>query len=326
MGEVAGGKKMGNKAAAWGAVAGTIPDLDVFIRGLIHPIDGALMHRGFSHSILFALIASPILAWLLNKLYRQRYGYKQWLWLFFLGIITHPMLDIFTNYGTQFFWPFDLRLTFNSIFVVDPLYTIPFSICLVIALFLKKESRRRRIWNYAGIGISCLYLLWCVSVKIAILNQSDNYFAQAGIESTDNLVTPMPFTSFYWMMLGQDSSNYYVGYKSLFYDFNSNDINIVAKNHATLNKLKWVGTNYTDKIHFITEDYYSVVADKDTIKVYDLRFGLAAKATKEIIDTPIKGFGMVIDNGFVKKTYGLRPTGLWKHVNFSSYYDKIFNE
>lgn len=57
---------------------------------------------------------------------QKRFEYRTWFWLFFGSIITHPMLDVFTNYGTQFFWPFDLRLTFNSVFVVDPLYTLPF--------------------------------------------------------------------------------------------------------------------------------------------------------------------------------------------------------
>jgi inner membrane protein len=47
---------MGNKAPFWGAIAGTIPDLDVFFRFFYHPIDSALVHRGFSHSILFAVL------------------------------------------------------------------------------------------------------------------------------------------------------------------------------------------------------------------------------------------------------------------------------
>ena len=56
VGEAVAGKKLGNKAAFWGAIAGTIPDLDVLIRHFAHPIDGALWHRGFSHSIVFALL------------------------------------------------------------------------------------------------------------------------------------------------------------------------------------------------------------------------------------------------------------------------------
>jgi inner membrane protein len=325
MGEAAAGRKMGGKAAMWGAIAGTIPDLDVFIRSAIHPIDGALIHRGFSHSIVFALLASPLLAYLINKLYKNHYGFKPWLSLFFLAIITHPMLDIFTNYGTQFFWPFDVRLTFNSVFVIDPLYTLPFAIFLTIALFKRRESRWRKRLNYIGIALSCAYLVWSSSVKLWVLNKSPQYFEHAGINSKSNIVTPMPFTSFYWMMVGQDSTNFYVGYKSIFYDFDPNDINIIKKNHSYLDSLKWPNKDYTPTIKFITNDYYSVKRQKNIVKVYDLRFGLSTQATNGKISTPIKGYGMVIDSGYVDKTYGLRPNELWKHINFGAYWNKVFS-
>lgn len=326
MGEVAAGRKMGIKAALWGAFAGTVPDLDVFYRAMAHPIDGALIHRGFSHSIVFSLLASPIFGWLLFRLYKKKYELKTWIWLFFLAIITHPMLDIFTNYGTQFFWPFDVRLTFNSVFVIDPLYTLPFLICLIVALSLKRESKWRKRWNVIGISYSSLYLVWCVVVKLTILNKSDEYFAYTGVESKNNMVTPMPFTSFYWMMIGQDSTNFYVGYKSLFYDFNPNDVNVVPKNQIAFDTLKWEGKDHSEQVKFISNNYYAAVKSHDTVMVYDLRFGLAAKATNGKVVDPIMGYGMVIDNGFVYKTVQLRPNKLWQHVNFGSYFNKIFKE
>ena len=230
VGEAVAGKKMGGKAALWGAIAGTIPDLDVFARAFVHPIDGALIHRGFSHSLVFALLMSPLLGWLLHRLYKKKYEQKTWTLVFFLAIVTHPMLDIFTNYGTQFLWPFNYRLTFNSVFVIDPLYTIPFMILLTIALFFKRTNKWRFKLNMIGIIYSTTYLLWCVIVKLTVLNNSDAYFESAGIKGKNNLVTPMPFTSFYWMMITEDKDNFYIGYKSLFYRFDHNDIDIIKKN------------------------------------------------------------------------------------------------
>jgi inner membrane protein len=325
VGEAVAGKKMGGKAALWGAIAGTIPDLDVFFRAFVHPIEGALLHRGFSHSILFAVIASPILAFLVHRLYKKRYDYKTWVWLFFGSIITHPMLDIFTNYGTQFFWPFELRWTFNSVFVVDPLYTIPFALLLIIALFLKRENRWRRKLNYAGIVYSSLYLVWCVIVKLTILNKSDDYFQSAGIKGENTIVTPMPFTSFYWMMLTESDSSYYIGYKSLFYDFNPNDIEIIAKNHEALEQLKWKDKNYTETFKFLSNGYYSTELKNDTLCLYDLRFGTTTLFTEGKISTPLFAYGMVIDNGNVNKTISISKNGLWKEVNFGSYFNKIVN-
>lgn len=120
----------------------------MFLRGFYHPIDAALIHRGFSHSLVFAILMGPLLGWLIHRLYKKRYEQKTWMWLFFLGIVTHPLLDIFTNYGTEFLWPFSLRITFNTVFVIDPLYTVPFMITLLVALFMKRDNPKRKngIW------------------------------------------------------------------------------------------------------------------------------------------------------------------------------------
>lgn len=158
--EAVAGKQLGIKAALFGGIAGTIPDLDVFLRSFYNPLEAALVHRGFSHSLLFALIAGPTLAYLSNLLQKAKLGFKKWFWLWFLAIVTHPLLDIFTNYGTQFLWPFSPRITFNTVFVIDPLYTLPFLFFLVGALFMKRNSSRRRRWNWIGIGYSSLYLFW----------------------------------------------------------------------------------------------------------------------------------------------------------------------
>jgi len=229
---------MGNKAAMWGAIAGTLPDLDVFLMQFYHPIDASLMHRGFSHSILFALLMGPVLGWLIHRLYKKRYQQKTWMWLFFLSIITHPMLDIFTNYGTQFLWPLQDRLTFNSVFVIDPLYTVPFMTFLLIALFMKRENPKRAKFNMIGIYYSTGYLLLGVIIKLTILSNSTGYFAENGLKTRNSMVTPMPLTSFYWMMLAEDDKNYYVAYKSLFYEFREQDIDTVPKNKTALKKFK----------------------------------------------------------------------------------------
>lgn len=315
---------MGNKAAAWGAIAGTIPDLDVIFRAMNNSIDGALLHRGFSHSIIFALLISPVLAWLIQKLYKDRYSFKLLFWLFFLAVFTHPLLDLFTNYGTQLLWPLDLRITFNSVFVIDPLYTVPFGLLLIIALFMKRSNPRRRKFNKIGLIVSSAYLIWCAGVKLVILNKSESYFESAGIHGKNNLVTPMPFTSFYWMMVTEDDDNFYVAYKSLFYQFDVNDIEKLQKNHALLDSTQWSETNYTDKLKFISNGYYTMEQKGDTLMCYDLRFGLSTKATNGIVRTPMKAYGMVIDNGFVNKTVGVRPDGLWNHLNFDAYLNEVF--
>ena len=65
-GEIALGKKIGNKALLFGAIGGTIPDLDVFIGRWFHTSEIAIMafHRGFMHSILFSVLGAFLFGWL----------------------------------------------------------------------------------------------------------------------------------------------------------------------------------------------------------------------------------------------------------------------
>jgi len=121
VGEAVLGKRVGNKALFYGACAGTIPDLDVIVGKFTDTITAIEWHRGFSHSIVFCILMSPLLGWLVNKIERRAsLGWKPWTLLFFWGLFTHPLLDAFTTWGTQLFWPWDYKVAFNSIFVIDP--------------------------------------------------------------------------------------------------------------------------------------------------------------------------------------------------------------
>lgn len=321
--EAVAGRKMGGKAALWGAIAGTIPDLDVFLSFFNHPIDAALLHRGFSHSIVFACLASPILAWLVFRLYKRKYDQRLWLKLFFLSIITHPMLDIFTNYGTEFFWPFSLRITFNTVFVLDPLYTIPFATFLLIALFMRRDHKWRSRINYMGIAWSCLYLLWGVVVKLVILNQTDAFFKESNVVSQRTMATPMALTSFYWMFLGEDDTHFYIGYKSIFGKYQPNRLETYPKNHQLLDDLTWKGKDYSNQLKFISDNYYIIDTTNNNFRFYDMRFGTTCAFTDKEC-APVMGYGMVVDNGVVNKTKSERGSRSFKNLNFDAYWNKVF--
>ena len=60
-GEAILGKKVGKKALLWGAILGTLPDLDILIP-LGSPVDDFVYHRGFSHFLFLLAILSPLLS------------------------------------------------------------------------------------------------------------------------------------------------------------------------------------------------------------------------------------------------------------------------
>ncbi len=71
VGEIMLGKKLGNRAMFWGAVANTVPDLDILGNLWMSQLDSLVFHRGISHSITFALIFPCLMAWLVKRYYEK---------------------------------------------------------------------------------------------------------------------------------------------------------------------------------------------------------------------------------------------------------------
>lgn len=276
VGEACLGRKVGNKAALWGAVFGTIPDLDVLpsrILGLMDPVTEMAVHRGFSHSIVFCLLLAPIGGYLLNRLYRKdQAGFWPWTWLAFMSLFTHPILDCFTTWGTQLFWPLENRIAWKTVFVIDPLYTIPFLVMLLLALRLKRDNPKRRRYNYIGLGISTCYLLITVVNKEIALQMFKSSIADQGIEAIRYDARPTAFNSILWTSNVETKDGYYVGYRSLLDKTTAAGFKYFPKHHELLdsyNNLDQVKT-----ILQITNGYYTVQQQGDTLIINDLRFGL----------------------------------------------------
>ena len=136
------GKKLGNKAILYGAIVGTIPDLDVLVGKFLDPLTAVEIHRGFSHSVVFFLLLSPILGSIIKHLERKKeVSFKQATLFAYFGLQTHALLDFFTTWGTQLLWPLEQRFSLQSIFVIDPIYTLPFLFCLIVSMRKNKSSK-----------------------------------------------------------------------------------------------------------------------------------------------------------------------------------------
>ena len=259
-GEIALGKKIGNKALLFGAIGGTIPDLDVFIGKFLYnnEIQAMAFHRGFMHSLLFAMLSAFLFGWFAYKFYntgirRETTTQKDWIWLFFLSIFTHPLLDCFTPYGTQLFAPFsEYRVAFNNISVVDPLYTLPFLICMIVVLFFKRTNIKRLKWTKTGIYISSCYLLFTIGNKFYIDAIFKKSFNQAGISVQRFSAQPSILNNILWYAVAESEDKYHLTFYSLLDKSNtSNKIITIDKNHElvdikakNLKKLAWFSNNY----------------------------------------------------------------------------------
>jgi len=272
VGEAVLGKKVGNKAMFYGAIAGTIPDLDILANYFTDTVTAIEWHRGFSHSIFFSIIFAPIFGWLIFKLERKGTGsWKDWSWLMFWGLFTHPILDAFTTWGTRLFWPFDLRLAFQNIFVIDPLYTLPFLMFLILALQQKRDSPKRGRYNALGLIISSAYLVLSLVLKgIAFKKITESLEAQE-IGYLEMDIRPSPFNTVLWSANVDAGDAYLIGNYS-FFDNQPVEFSRYPKNHELLGSL--VGNDKIQRLKKITEGWYTINEVNGQLFFNDLRFGL----------------------------------------------------
>jgi inner membrane protein len=135
------------KAAAIGAFAGMVPDLDVLIRSSADPLLAVEFHRHFTHSLFFIPIGGLLCSLLLHPLLGRRWQlrYRQTLAWCLIGFATHGVLDGFTTFGTRLLWPFsDQRYALDIISVVDPMFTVP--LLAMVALAAVTKTRRYLKW------------------------------------------------------------------------------------------------------------------------------------------------------------------------------------
>lgn len=222
------GKYQGRKAYLYGAILGTLPDLDVLFN-YGDPISNMTYHRGFSHS-LFVLTALGLGgAWLISRYHRWRnmplpYSGKRLALAMTLALTTHPILDSFTVYGTQLLWPLQESLSLipfsiASVFIIDPLYTLPLLVAMIIGLVkglklsvfktgLLANCQRLAVWMLI---ISSSYLMLSVGLKYYAQHQAKQTLVASNIDNITRLKTmPMLPTILMWRTVAEDEQNRFI--------------------------------------------------------------------------------------------------------------------
>lgn len=201
------------KSMLIGGALGTLPDLDAFIdHG--DPIRNMTYHRGESHAFFYQMLAAPIIAWVITRLTSQRPHLKPWMIATWLILITHAALDLMTVYGTQIGLPFfDGAYAISSMFIIDPLYTLPLLFGLIATGIVKSE--KRFAYNNAGLIISSLYLIWSMAAQNYVMGLAKTSIAEQTIHSEKILVTPTAFNTILWRVLVMTDGGYAEGFYSL---------------------------------------------------------------------------------------------------------------
>ncbi|MBQ4800651.1 metal-dependent hydrolase [Pseudoalteromonas sp. MMG006] len=267
------GNKVGRKAVLWGAALGTLPDLDVFIP-YGGPVEAFTYHRGFSHSLLIHLLISPLIVWLILKIHTGMQAYKtRWFWLVFLCLSTHALLDSLTVYGTQLLWPLtEYPFAISSMFIIDPLYTLPLLVGVGYALLPKINSTRAYNINATMLVLSSMYLCSSFILKVIIDDKVTAALSDRQIKVNNYISTPAPLTTLLWRIVVMSDGQYYVAYASVFDGPNEVTLNAYNTTPSLLNDInnEWG----TKRLQWFTKGFYNVHQRQSNIILSDLRMGM----------------------------------------------------
>ena len=266
-GEAILGKKVGRKALVWGAILGTLPDLDVFIP-LGSPVDDFVYHRGFSHSLFLLTALSPVFAWLITKVHKDTKPLlNKWMLLTFVVLNGSVLLDLFTIYGTQIFWPLDTTpLAVPTLFIIDPLFTLPILIGVSGALFLKNHRL-----NFTGLSLSLAYLIWALGIGVFVNGKMEEKLNEQGVPYSQFISSPAPFTTLLWRTVGIHHDQYFETYYSLFDGDAPLSVNFYPRN---LSLMKGIGEHSpVVKLKSFTKGYFAMADINGSVTMTDLRMG-----------------------------------------------------
>jgi inner membrane protein len=273
-GEAIAGKYLGKRAMLYGALAQSLPDIDFIGAFFLSPADNLLFHRGFTHSLLFVLIATVVFAASAFLYHRsQKIPPGILIILFGTELLLHSILDVCNAYGVGLLEPFSAeRFSFNVLFVADPFYSVWLGIALLILIFMDSKNEARRFWIAFGLIVSSGYFLYAISNKLMIERETMALLEEQNIRYKRLLTTPTPMNTWLWYVVAETDSGFYTGHRAiadrkdqklkLRYVFrNEHLLKNYQSNHDVCQLIKF------------SLGYFVIDRSADTLIFNDLRFG-----------------------------------------------------
>ncbi len=280
------------KAAAWGALVGTLPDLDAVIdHG--DPVANMTLHRAETHAPFWLTLASLPIAAGIARLSGEWRQWRRWWLMVWLALVTHPLLDGFTVYGTQLLLPFSERpLGQGSLFIIDPLYTLPLLLGVWVALRSRHAagpapdpghaagaaSRRGLAWNAAGLALSCAYIAWSVGAQAWVEQRVRAELradpATRALADAPLLATPAPFNTLLWrlVLVDEGGDRYLEGFKGLLDGGRATRWDAFVRGEALASgfEASWP----LQRMRWFTHGFYKLApGEGGAVRITDLRMG-----------------------------------------------------
>lgn len=197
---------LGRRAIFAGILIGLLPDIDV-IAGFFGPWAGMVHHRAESHSLIVLPFIAPLIGWIFWRVTHRQNSLKTWTHLAFWALITHPMLDWCTSYGTQLFAPFtNHRFANDAVSIIDPLYTLPLFAATVFGFSGRVGQKSARVAAFGALFISSIYLVWGFNTMRFIQRTARTSLEAKGFQIEDLRVMPTFFNNILWRIVAKDAN------------------------------------------------------------------------------------------------------------------------
>ena len=260
-------------ASLVGFLSGLAPDIDIFIRSNDDPLLFLEFHRQFTHSLVFIPIGGLICSLVFYHLFTKRnnFTFKETYIYSTIGYATHGIIDSFTTYGTQLLWPFtDERFAWNTISVIDPLFTLP-----VIALCLLTLIKKNKKYSFYAITWMLMYQLTGFVQKDRAENIIYDYAKLQGHNINEIEAKPSFANIVVWKVIYSDDSNYYVNAIRLGSSHKVYPGEMIKKLDVR-NDFKWLKTNTqqakdVERFRWFSNNYLGVSKHNNNV-IYDIRF------------------------------------------------------
>jgi len=273
--QVALGSRLGNRAVFWGMGVALVPDIDVPLGALMSEAAALTFHRGITHSLLFVTLLAPLLGWLAARLHRQSgVGWQAWGLTFWLVLLSHLIIDLFTSYGIQLLLPFhDRAYALASISVIDPLYTLPLLLTVPVLVWFGRGRPIRHVLAITGITLSSLYLAATLVNKLQVQEIFEYALDRQGVEAQRVFVKPTFFNNLLWRGIAELEEGYLVGFHSRLDDGPPRDFVAFRRNAHHL--IPHMGSPVINDLLTVSDGYYQVVERDGALYFHDLRYGQA---------------------------------------------------
>jgi inner membrane protein len=186
-----------------GAALNSLPDLDVLpLLFSDNPVVRMTWHRAATHSLLLLpLVGLALWLWFRNRGGRVAAAPQRWFWIFQCALLSHPLLDACTVYGTQLLWPLPVSpAMWSTLFIIDPLFVLPLLLGCLVAWFARERVLAQRAL-VAALLLAVGYLGWSFAAKAQVDRAVERVLARQQMPQAPYFTVPTPFNTLRWRVV-----------------------------------------------------------------------------------------------------------------------------